>query len=561
MSKRAIHFYWQFYEGRRLALLFTSCLLVLQPIALSATMYSIKVLFDNMLTANAFRSLLLISLGLIFLYLFSGGLALFIRYRMMQLTHDAIQNLRRELSTRLYAFSRTQYAQFDRKQLQTVLVQDVIRVDVMTNAFAGQLIPGLVIALSMTAILVFLNFKLFLIVICVFPLLVLLEYLIRPALRRHIQGHHRSLESLQKQTLFGLEALDMTHARGVEALEIDAQVGAGETFRQANMKLVMLREIMYFAHDVLMLIISVVCLLVGGWFVIQEQMTVGDLFVFYAAIMVLRPYIRDSWSTIPQIIEGIESLKTLTTWLTLPDDAPTFGHERIAFSGDVQFRQVRFSYTERPLFAEIDLHIQAGQTITILGPNGAGKSTLTYLLLGFYQPQAGEILVDERPLADVAITPFRQQIGVVAQNPFIFQGTILENIAYGVIQANMEDVIAAAGKAQIHAFIQALPNGYDTIIGDNGMLLSGGQRQRIALARALLTYPSFLILDEPTNHLDTQAIRDIMHNLRHDPEYRPTVLLITHDVSFAQFWDATYVMENGRLEPYLAPRLVNASAP
>lgn len=549
MTKQALHFYWQFYEGKRLSLLLTSCLLILQPVALSATLLAIKRLFDNLLQEDALASLLLISLGLIVLYLFSGGLALFVRYRMMQLTHEAIQNLRRELANRLYAFSRTQYVQFDRKQLQTVLVQDVIRVDVMTNALAGQLIPGLVIALSITAVLLYLNFQLFLVVILSFPLLFLIELAFRSPLRRLIQGHHRLLEHLQKQTLFGLEAMDLTHARGAEHVEIEAQVGAGERFRQTSTRLAILREGMNFAQDVLMLIITVLCLLVGGWFVLEEQMSVGELFVFYAAIVVLRPYVRSSWATLPAIIEGVEALKTLNQWQAQPHAAPRFGQQKISFSGEVCFQQVQFAYGERPLLAHIDLHIRAGAMAAILGPNGAGKSTLAYLLLGFYQPHSGTILVNGRPLNSLNISHFRQQIGVVPQQPFIFHGTVWENIVYGVPHSSQESVLAAARLAEADDFIQLLPAGYETVIGDDGMSLSGGQRQRLALARALLTRPPFLILDEPTNHLDEQAIQQIMQNLR-QTSYRPTCLLITHDLSAAAFWDETYLLENGRLSPY-----------
>lgn len=545
-SRQAIRFYWQFYESKRLALLLTSCLLILQPIALSATLYGIKLSFDNMLASNTFRSLLFVSLGLIFVYLFSGGLALFVRYRMMQLTHGAIQDLRRALSTRLYAFSRAQYTKFDRKQLQTTLVQDVIRVDVMTNALVGQLIPSLVVLSSMIVILVYLNFQLFLIVACIFPLLLSLEYLVRPVLRRHIQRHHRSLEDLQKHVLFGLEALDMTHSRGSEWLEINAQVQAGERFRHVSTTLAMMRETLHFAQDVLMLVVSVVCLLVGGLFVVQEQMTGGDLLVFYAVIVLLRPYLRNSWSNIPLILEGVESLKTLTDWLSLPRHIAQFGLEQFTFSGDVRFEYVTFSYNEQALLTDINLHIRAGQTVTILGANGVGKSTLAYLLLGFYQPQAGNIYVDGKLLTEVGITPFRQQIGVVPQQPYIFQGSILDNISYGFPSIGMDDVIEAAYKAQLHSFVEALPDNYHTLIGDNGMMLSGGQRQRIVLARALLSNPTFLILDEPTNHLDSQSIEGIMRNLR-SADYQPTIFLITHDDSFSDLSNMTYELKNNRL--------------
>ena len=152
MARDSIAYYWSFYEGRKFALLITSALLVLQPIALMATLFAIKSQFDSSVEEGKLASLFLVSIGLILLYVFSGGFALYVRYRMMQLTHQVINQLRREITNRLYAFSRLVYARFDRKQLQSVLVQDVIRVDIMTNALAGQLIPALVIVVTMTAL-------------------------------------------------------------------------------------------------------------------------------------------------------------------------------------------------------------------------------------------------------------------------------------------------------------------------------------------------------------------------------------------------------------------------
>lgn len=198
------------------------------------------------------------------------------------------------------------------------------------------------------------------------------------------------------------------------------------------------------------------------------------------------------------------------------------------------------------LLQQLDLHIQPGKTVAIVGPNGAGKSTLTYLLLGFYQPQAGAIFVDGIPLTTVDIGAFRRQVGVVPQSPLIFHGTMRENITYGMPHASQAAIHWATGLAQLDGFIDTLPAGYETVIGDHGMLLSGGQRQRIALARALLPRPTFLILDEPTNHLDHNAIQQIMHNLR-QPTYSPTCLLITHDMTMAAFWDEVYHLKDGRL--------------
>lgn len=552
MRRESIAWYWGFYEGKKLALVFTSALLVLQPIALMAILYGIRSQFDSSIAEGRLAMLLPVSIGLILLYLFSGGLALYIRSRILRMTHEVIIELRREIATRLYAFSRQVYARFDRNRLQTLLVQDVIRVDIMTDAFAGQLIPGVVIVVTMTAFLVGINVSLFALLACLFPALVLLERFLRPMLRQLVQGHHRTYEDLQRKTLFGLEALDLTHARGVARLEVEEQVDATDRFRLVSTRLALFREAMSFAQDVFVLITSVVCLMLGAWFVVEEQMSLGELLAFYMAVLVMRPHLRTCWAALPGIAEGVESLNSIYRWVNQPDSPPRFGDGVIAFSGEVRFRKVNFSYSAKPLLRDIDLQLRPGETTTILGPNGAGKSTIAYLLLGFYQPQSGSILVDGLPLESLAISPFRQQLGVVPQHPLLFQGTILDNITYGITEYDEQAVKTACRLARADEFIRLLPEGYNSPVGDNGMLLSGGQRQRIVIARALLNRPSLLILDEPSTYIDLPTVGKIMANLR-QPDYRPAILLITHDAALVDYGEHIYRLEDGILSRECGP--------
>jgi ABC-type bacteriocin/lantibiotic exporter with double-glycine peptidase domain len=195
---------------------------------------------------------------------------------------------------------------------------------------------------------------------------------------------------------------------------------------------------------------------------------------------------------------------------------------------------------------DLTLSVDAGTTVAIVGPNGSGKSTIAYLILGFYRPQAGEVYADNHPFRELDIKALRRDIGIVTQTQMMFSGTILENITYGHPDCSFSQVARAARIATAHDFIQKLPHGYETSVGERGVRLSGGERQRIAIARALIAEPRLLILDEPTVHLDRDAIGQLMRNLA-SLVNSPTTILISHDISVVQEADRAYVLKDGRI--------------
>ncbi len=196
--------------------------------------------------------------------------------------------------------------------------------------------------------------------------------------------------------------------------------------------------------------------------------------------------------------------------------------------GDIEFRDISFSYPGRPaLFHDFNLQIAAGETIAITGPNGAGKSTLTHLLMRFVEPTSGQVLIDGTDAASISLRSLRDNIGLVAQNTLLLNASIRENIAYGVPGASMSDIKKAAVAARADEFISALPQQYDTVIGEQGIRLSGGQRQRISLARTLIKNPAILILDEATALFDPEGENSFIAGC-HELLTQRTVILITH---------------------------------
>ena len=299
-------------------------------------------------------------------------------------------------------------------------------------------------------------------------------------------------------------------------------------------------------HKTAVAIANVTILVIGGAMVALGSMTLGALLSFYVVVALLKDYVLQMLLMVTQLISGNEALKALYQFLKTEDPEPYQGNRQIVFRGNLAFEDVEFQYAEHPTLYDVSLSLDPPRRVALIGPNGAGKSTIIHLMLGFYRPQHGVVLADGIPYDELDISGLRRQIGIVPQDPLIFPGTITENIAYGNPDANVAQIQRAAEIATAHDFIRRLPQGYETLVGERGMLLSGGQRQRIAVARALLCNPVLLILDEPTNHLDEGSIHQLMLNLRMQPSIA-SIVIISHDLDVVREAEYVFVLEEGRI--------------
>jgi ATP-binding cassette subfamily B protein len=244
-----------------------------------------------------------------------------------------------------------------------------------------------------------------------------------------------------------------------------------------------------------------------------------------------------------RLMELLSSRSSIASPAAAVMPPPTLG------GSEIVFESVQFSYPSRPnqaALSQFDLHIPSGQTLALVGPSGAGKSTVLALLLRFYDPQAGRILIDGVPIAQMSLPDLRRRIGIVPQEPVIFSASALENIRYGRPEASDEEVKVAARAAFADEFMATLPEGYDTFLGERGVRLSGGQRQRIAIARAMLKNPPLLLLDEATSALDAHSERMVQAALDSAMRGR-TTLVIAHRLATVQRADRIVVIDKGHL--------------
>ncbi len=287
----------------------------------------------------------------------------------------------------------------------------------------------------------------------------------------------------------------------------------------------------------------------GGWLAAAGVVTVGVVVAFFN-------YARQFFNAVTQLSSlyaetqsalagGERVFALLDTPADVRDSATAVELERVR--GDIGFRDVRFSYTTGPeVLSGIDVAIEAGTTLAIVGSTGAGKTTLVNLVPRFYDVTGGAVLVDGHDVRDVTMRSLRANLGIVLQDPFLFAGTIADNIRYGRLDADDEEVRAAARLARALAFIERLPEGFDTPVGERGGILSTGQRQLVAFARAVLADPAILILDEATSSVDTRTEALIQDALRHLLAGR-TALIIAHRLSTVRDADRILVIDNGRI--------------
>lgn len=544
MNTQAWRYYSKFYESAHRPLLLTLVLSTGQSLLHLPILLLVRYAFDDVIPSGHLSLLALIGAVTVLLYLIVGGSTLYTRHLILRTSKLAIQRLRDEMLKRFYTFSRTHYSEADRSRLHTIMVQDTERLDIMTNALIAQLIPSLLSALVLSAVLVYLNWLLFLVMLSIVPLLFVVSRSLGRMVRKRIRIFHRSFETFSRGTLFVLQMMDLTRMQSAEHLEIERQRKYLEELRLTSGRMAWLRTAYSVIQSTIVATAGVIILIVGGGAIATGIMTLGGLLSFYTAVALLKPHLDTVSLCIPQIIEGSESLTTLYDLLETKGLRPYSGTKRIEFTGKIGLESVHFQYKDRPVLRDVDLSISPGATVAIVGPNGSGKTTIANLMLGFYRPQKGRLLADDHPFNELDIIHLRRHIGVVPQDPIIFPGRILENITYGRPDASIQQIMEASELATAHEFIQELPQGYETFVGENGVLLSGGQCQRIALARAFLRQPRLLILDEPTNHLDHAAVRQLIRNLK-SPDSAPAILIIGHDMDIVCEAQYVYLLREG----------------
>ncbi|MBI3848739.1 MAG: ABC transporter ATP-binding protein [Verrucomicrobia bacterium] len=420
--------------------------------------------------------------------------------------------------------------------------------DVAVTAFLPLIAKALIVA-GMIGLMFYMNWQLALIAAAVLPLFWLRSVSLGKKIREVAKKQRKQEGAMAANFTESISAIKTVQALSLEESFSRAFTEVSEKNLKQDVKGKRLSAALERSLDVLIAVATAFVLWFGARLALAGEISAGDLYLFIAYLKSAYRPVQDFAKYTGRLGKASAAGERVIDLLErVPDVRDLPGAVRApSFEGRVQFDNVAFAYEHsQPLLEGIQLEVESGQHIALVGPSGGGKSTLLSLLLRLYDPVSGRVLIDGRDIREFTLESLRAQISVVLQDNVLFAASVRDNIACAAPGATLEQVHAAARLANAHDFISALPQGYDTILGERGVTLSHGQRQRIAIARAAIRQAPILILDEPTTGLDRKNEREVMEALERLYAAR-TTFLITHDLQQAAGVDVILYLEGGRI--------------
>ncbi len=462
------------------------------------------------------------------------------------------QNLQHDL--RLEAYDHVQKLEmsyFENQRtgnLMSVLNEDINQMERFLNGGMNQIIQVVCSSIMVSAVFFVLQPSLALIALLPIPAILFGAFWFQKRLEPRYRAVREAAGDVSSRLNNNLLGLATIKAFATEALEKRHIAEASDNYRQANSQAIRVSSAITPVIRMGILAGFTATLVYGGWLTLQGELAVGAYSVLiYLTQRLLWPLtglaeVADMYQRSMSAIQ--RAMNLLATPIHIQYEGQHLKAEQVR--GEIELRQLSFSYEQQATLQAISLHIPAGSSTAFVGTTGSGKSTLIKLILRFYQAQQGQILLDGQPINEVNLQDLRRVIGYVAQDSFLTDGTIAENIAYGIADVSEEAIYRAAQAAEALEFIEKLPLGFATKVGERGQKLSGGQRQRIALARAILKNPPILILDEATAAVDNETEAAIQRSLEVISRNRTTII-IAHRLSTIRHADNIVVMEQGRI--------------
>ena len=517
------------------------------PLA-SAYLIDRVILSSSLTSSDKHRLILEVALGMVLL--FGLGAALnWVRSSSLQILSSRFSfQLRQRLFQRVLRLPLSQLDEMTTGGILSRLSSDVdSTAGLLQQALISPLLAGL--RLLVTVSIVFsLNTTMAAVLLLVLPPVLLVQLRYSRRLRPIWRSLAQDRQDIDGRVSEGLSGVRVVRAFRREKLEELAYTQGHHTVMRKQLLATQVQRGIASVWELLLPLAQLVIVGFGGYLVIEHQTSVGVLVAFQAYIWRVFDPILQIANSISGTQRGLAALDRVCEVLDQPAELPDIAGALPAPSlvNELSFEDVSFAYPRGgPVIVDFSLSVRGGSVVALVGPSGAGKTTLTDLLARFRDPTQGCLRVNGVDLRHIQLQSYRSLIGVVAQDVFLFDGSVADNISYGARHATRAEIVAAAQQANAHEFIERLPDGYDTVVGERGVKLSGGQRQRLSIARALLADPQILILDEATSNLDSESEQLIQQSLR-QLFARRTTFVIAHRLSTIVDADLIIVLDRGR---------------
>lgn len=508
--------------------------------------YISKLIIDEAISKKKYHLLLPFVLTMLCVSLVRG----LIRYGHSYLFENVSQNILYELRETLYNFLQRQtYEFYDKTRTGEIMARmtgDLEGIRMFFSTALALLAENILnFSISLT-IMFILNVKLTFALLLSTPILLILVYIFDRTIRPEFIKIREKYSKLNTATQENITDIRVVKAFSQENFEIEKFSSANAEYKEQNITVGLIWGKFFPMIEAVTSLLVLIIFALGGFMVIKNTITIGTLMAFQGYLWAIIWPLRSLGWIISMVERANASCERVFGLLSTPVKIKGKPTPFEVKEGYVRFENVYFKHSGNLVLENINFEVKPKMKVAIMGPTGSGKSSIVNLIPRFYDVSSGRVLIDEIDVRDYDLKKLRSAISVIPQETFLFSDTIANNIAYGVENASLEDIINAAKLAQAHEFIVQFPEGYDTLVGERGIGLSGGQKQRIAIARALLKKPKILILDDATSAVDMETEYLISKALE---EYFKdcTVFIIAHRISMAKDCDLILYLENGKI--------------
>mgnify|MGYP003514126923 FL=1 len=457
--------------------------------------------------------------------------------------------LRKSLVYKIQQLSIPYQKDIETGRMQSKMIRDVEAVETLSDQVFNNMMSIITVSVAAFAVTAVKSLTVLVFFLLMGPVGAVVVYSFRKQIFRRNRTFRKEMESASGKVAEMVELVPVTRAHALEDEESRVMGEQIEKIAESGYQLDMVQTNFGAVSWICFQLFQVICLIFTARMALKGLIPAGDVVMYQSFFTQIVGQMNQLLNLIPILTKGLESVTSIGEILTA-DDIEEDNGKRIltSMNGDYDFKDVTYRYPDNtdPAVLNLNLHVNAGETVAFVGESGAGKSTILNLLVGFGQPSEGEIYIDGQPLSEVSLRSYRKFLAVVPQNTILFSGSVRENILYGttgVTEEKFEDVLKKSG---LESVIKNLPNGADTMVGEHGDKLSGGQKQRISIARALIRDPKVLILDEATSALDAVSEKEVSETLD-SLGNSCTTFVVAHRLSTVRRADRIIVMKDGKV--------------